>query len=103
MTDMIADAAILSRLPVLAADCAAYANATPDTHPKTSRARAALGWLDEALKMNGLARGTGHTPDSVDGLADRCGILYRRMVDKGMLQTASRVNRAWAELTLVDR
>ena len=85
----------------LAGDCRAWAEADADTHPGTRRARRAADRLDEWMLSIGLPPGKGTVHDAPEALAERCGRLYRTLVDSHALQAAQTVNKAWADLTEV--
>lgn len=106
MTDImlpggLPDSELLNDIRRLAGDCRAWADGDADSHPGVSRARRAADRLDAWLAGVGLSAKTGSDGSDVDMLADRCGRLYRRLVDARALPAARAVNMAWADLTEV--
>lgn len=93
----------LNDLRRLAGDCLAWADGDADTHPGAARARRAAVRLEAWLASVGLPVADGSDGADVGMLADRCGRLYRRLVDSHALGVARVVNMAWADLTEVTR
>ena len=95
------DSELLNDIRRLAGDCRAWADGDADSHPHAVRARHAAGRLDAWLMSVGLPAMSGADGSDVTALADRCGRLYRRLVDARALPAARAVNMAWADLTEV--
>lgn len=95
------DSELLNDIRRLAGDCRAWADGDVDSHPGVSRARRAADRLDAWLAGVGLSPIPGSDVDDARMLADRCGRLYRRLVDARALPAARAVNMAWADLTEV--
>lgn len=106
MTDImlpggLPDSELLNDIRRLAGDCRAWADGDVDSHPGAARARRAADRLDSWLAGVGLPPISGSDVDDARMLADRCGRLYRRLVDAHALPAARAVNMAWADLTEV--